>query len=257
VTDDADDLDRRLARLFEAGRREEPEDHPAPEKLSAYQANELPPEEADAIQEHLVQCAFCTDLFLDLERFLEPEEEEGAREGVADLVAEAGWRKVRAEMGWVGRAAEPAAEVSRLRRSLRVFQRLAAIFLVGIVGLSMYAVRLRQEIRTDETPVSVSLINQIGPRSVEEETDTLEASPGDSIVFTLYALPELSGDFQVEIHDENGKTFWSRSGLMKRGDYLAFRVPPKVLEPGLYEIRALAKGHIVGEYSVKIVPPAR
>lgn len=253
MTDDADDLDRRLARQFEAGRREDPEDHPAPEKLSAYQANELPAEESDRIQEHLVQCAFCTDLLLDLERFLEPEEE-GAREGVADLGAEAGWRKVRAEVGW--REEPAAAEMSRLKRRLRVFQRLAAVFLVGIAGLSIYVVLLRQEIKTAETPVSASLINQIGSRSVEEETDTLEASPGDSIVFILYALPELSGDLQVEIHGEDGKTVWSRSGLMKRGEYLAFRVSPKVLEPGLYEIRALAKGRIVGEYLVKIVPPA-
>jgi len=217
VTDDADDLDRRLARLFEEGRRrEDPEDHPAPEKLSAYHAKELPPEEADAIQEHVVQCAFCTGLLLDLESFLKPQEEE-AREGVADLGTEAGWRKLREEMGWRERREEPAAEVARLRRRLRVIQRWAAVFLVGILGLSAYTLRLWKEARASETLVSSTPTNEIGKRGIpEEEVETLKVSPGDSIVFTLFDLRKSSGECQVEILDAGGKRVWSRSGLMKR-----------------------------------------
>lgn len=253
MTDNVDDLDKRLERLFEAGRREDPQEHPAPEKLSAYHAKELPPAEADAIQEHLIRCAFCTDLLLDLRSFLEPEEEDGAREGVADLGAEAGWRKVRAEMGW---QKEPtAAEMSRLKKRLRVFQALAAVFLVGALGLSTYVIQLRQGVRTSEALVSASLINQIGARSaLGEKVDAFELSPGDSIIFTLFGLPELPEEYQVEIYDSRGKTIWSRSGLMKRENYLAFRVPPKVMAYGLYEIHVLVRGRAVGEYAAKIVP---
>jgi len=257
VTDDADadELDRRLARLFGEGRhREDLPEHPSPEKLSAYQANELPPEEEDAIQEHLVECSLCTELLLDLQRFLEPAEEE--RPGVADLAAEAEWRKVRKEMGWEGekRQEAPAADVSRLRRSLRAFQAMAAVLLVGVLGLSVYALRLREEVGTSEALVSSSPLNVLGKRSgPEEDVETLEVSPGDVVVFTLHDLREASGEFRVEIHDTSGKTVWSLSGLRKRDNYLAFKVSSKVLKSGPYVIVAVSGSRSVGEYPVKIV----
>ena len=146
MTDNFDDLDRRLARLFEASRREGPEEHPAPEKLSAYQANELPPEEADDIQEHLIQCTFCTDLLLNLERFLEPSEEDSAPKGVVDLGTELGWRKVQTEVGWK----ELPGEVSRLRKHLRVLQAIAAALLIGTMGLAAYAFRLHEDLKAPQ-----------------------------------------------------------------------------------------------------------
>jgi len=257
VTDDADELDRRLARLFEEGRRrEDPTDHPSPEKLSAYQANELPPAEADEIQEHLTECSLCTELLLDLQRFLEPEEEDRPKEGVADFGAEAGWRELRGKMEWK-RESEgrdtPGAEMSRLRKSLRRFQAAAAIFLVGLVGLSVYALRLRQEMRVSETPVAVSLINSIGARG-EEDVEILKASSGDSIVFTLFHPQRPSREYRVEIRDAKGRAVWGRSGLPMREDYLAFPVPPKTLGPGSYEVRIFAENLIAGRYFVKIVP---
>ncbi len=143
MTNDDDELDRRIIRLFEKGHRiKRPEEHPVPEKLSAYQANELPPEEADDIQEHLIQCVFCTDLLLDLECFLEPSEEDSAREGVFDLGTEAGWRKLQAEIGW----GKSSVEVSRLRRRLRVLQAIAAALLVGTTGLSVYVFGLHENL---------------------------------------------------------------------------------------------------------------
>jgi hypothetical protein len=257
VTDDADELDRRLARLFEEGHRgEDPTDHPSPEKLSAYQANELPPEEADEIQEHLTECSLCTELLLDLQRFLEPEEEDRSQEGVADFGAEAGWRELRGKMEWKRESEShdtPGAEMSRLRKSLRRLQAVAAIILVGLVGLSVYALRLRQEVRASETLVSVSLINAIGARG-EEDAETLKASSGDSIVFTLFNPRGPSREYRVEIRDAKGRTVWGRSGLPMREDYLAFPVPPKTLGPGSYEVRIFAENHIAGRYFVKIVP---
>ena len=258
MTDDANKQDRRLARLLEEGGQEDPKEHPAPEKLSAYQAGELPLEEADAIQEHLVWCTFCADLLLDLESSLEPEEESEEREGVANLGVETGWRKVQAGMGWTGEGKDdPSGEASRLKKALRRLRMLAAVLLVGMLGLSVYAWRLWQELNTTDAPVSASPANQLGARSgPKEDAEILVVSPGDSIVFTLSDLRDSSGEYGVEIYDSEGKTLWSRSGLKMREDYLAFRVHPDILKPGLYTIRVFTKDHSpVGEYFVKIVLP--
>ena len=65
-------------------------EHPAPEKLSAYQARELSPEEMGVIREHVAGCGLCAERLADLRRFLDVAPEE--REGVADLETAAEWR---------------------------------------------------------------------------------------------------------------------------------------------------------------------
>jgi len=66
----------------------DPEEHPSPEALTAYQADELSPEEDERIQEHLGQCRHCTEMLLELEEFLRPEgveeEPEADFEGAVD-----------------------------------------------------------------------------------------------------------------------------------------------------------------------------
>ena len=54
----------------EGSHRQDPEDHPSPETLTAYQANELSPEEDERIQGHLAACRHCTEMLLELEEFL-------------------------------------------------------------------------------------------------------------------------------------------------------------------------------------------
>lgn len=246
MTDEADDLDRRLTRLFKADRREDPREHPAPEKLSAYHAKELPPPEADAIQEHLIQCAFCTDLLLDLQSFLEPEEEDQAREGVADLGAEAGWRKVRGEMGWSGRQ-EGAAEASRLRRSLRAFQALAAVLLVGVVGLSFYSFRILREMKAPEAnSISAFLASSEGVRSsaVEPELIVLPQGEEKSIAFTLDGddvddFPE----YRAEIRRKQEEVFLTVSGLRRQPDGFNFKIGSHGLKSGIYEIELYGLGN--------------
>jgi hypothetical protein len=260
VTDDADNLDRRLARLFEAGDREDPEDHPAPEKLSAYQASELPPKEADAIQEHLVQCAFCTDLLLDLQRFLEPEDEDPAREGVADLGTEAGWRKVREEMGWRGRPAEPAPahEVYRLRRTVRGLQALAAVLLVGVVGLSVYSLRVRQEARRfDPNPVSALVTSNLGSRGIEPTVIELPEGEETRVLVTLEGSDEEYPEFRADIRRREDRSVLSVPGLRLQDGVFRFTMGSEGLEPGVYDIEVcgLRKGNPVqvGQYTIQIM----
>jgi hypothetical protein len=107
--------------------------HPDAEKLSAYHADELSPEEDDAIQEHVAGCRLCAERLLELERYLEPAERKD--EGVEDFATAAEWRRLR------GRMAQRGIENDRegLLRSLRVFQVLAAALGVLVVGLTIFA----------------------------------------------------------------------------------------------------------------------
>ena len=124
-----DELDRYLTYIFdEALYRKQPEEHPDCYMLCAYQANELPPSEIDSIQEHLIQCTFCTDLLLDLQYFLEPSEDL-LREEVSDLGAAVEWRKMKAN------SQEYPAKIQQQRRSLLAFRTLAALLLIGFTGL--------------------------------------------------------------------------------------------------------------------------
>jgi hypothetical protein len=109
------------------------EDHLTPEELSAYQAGELTPEQNDAIQEHLAGCELCTEVLLDLHRFLDLPPEDLPREGVADLQTEAEWKTLQAKLGAQGLL--PARGTRKPRRHF--IAAVAAIFLVAI-GLASY-----------------------------------------------------------------------------------------------------------------------
>src|SRR5437868_2691251 len=80
--------------------------HPTPEALSAYDADELPAEQDDAIQEHFLRCRDCPELLLDLQEFAEPER---AAPDLPDSMVATAWRALRARL-----AREPWR--SRLRR---------------------------------------------------------------------------------------------------------------------------------------------
>jgi Putative zinc-finger len=82
VSDEISDLDGMLGFLAEEGsQRRDPEEHPDPETLTAYQANELSEEEDGRIQDHLAVCRHCTELLLDLEEFLQPRTSRRRRTG--------------------------------------------------------------------------------------------------------------------------------------------------------------------------------
>jgi putative zinc finger protein len=100
----------------------DPEEHPSPEALTAYQADELSPEEDERIQEHLAQCRHCTEMLLELEEFLQPEGV--GEEPVADFEAEADQRKLRPQM-------------HGSKRRLTTYA-VAAVLFMAVFGLSIY-----------------------------------------------------------------------------------------------------------------------
>jgi hypothetical protein len=91
----------------------DPAGHVAMERLAAYRAGELAPEEAEAVQDHLAACRECASALLDLARYgalMESDEPLPAGAGVpAPEETAAAWQRLRARLA---PAAAPAPERS-------------------------------------------------------------------------------------------------------------------------------------------------
>lgn len=234
MTEDTDDLDRHLARLFEEGyRREDPEDHPSPEKLSAYQANELPPEEADDIQEHVTRCGVCTGLLLDLQRFLEPREEDRPREGVADIGAEAGWRALRAAQPF------PTKPLSQpFFTSTKGGYSVAAALLAVAVGLAVWNANL---VRESHEPRPIPLVRTF------EAQGSLRAGGRPSeppVVLPVPIILSLSTDtperaYRVDFIREGQSDPEQSLEVPAQGTELSILLPERALRPARYTVRVV------------------
>jgi hypothetical protein len=138
----------------------DPEEHPDPDRLYAYQANELTADEDQEIQEHLAVCGHCTELLLDIQRFTAPPAQEEA--GLSEFEQAAGWRQLRGRL-------EEDGFFTRSRRHWRQNRvaAVAAVFVLAILGLSIYSLTRRTE---PERPHSLDSLNHTrgGPSEVDE-----------------------------------------------------------------------------------------
>lgn len=137
--------------------------HPDPEKLAAYHAGELSPEEEGRVQDHIALCRECAALLLDLDGLADPGF--GAEAGLSGK--EAVWQRLREEMA-------PQAPVVPFRRPVRSsprwLQALAASLLVATLGLSFWMALERpvEELSGTQTPKVLQL---------DAETTRGEGSP--------------------------------------------------------------------------------
>jgi hypothetical protein len=261
VNDDTADLDRLFARLSGEGHAPDPDDHPAPEKLSAYLANELSPEEDGVIQEHLAHCTLCTELVLDLQRFLDPPAEDLPRDGVVDFETEAAWRELR------GRGDRRAMGVSDSQRSrgtgsLRNAYSLAAVLALTVVGLGVYVIKLHSDLKAPRAGYHIALTSTLRTRgsleSVEKELRLHEAPEDFSL--TLDKDPDLDfPSYLVEILREKGPRVQSAKGLRyQKGEGITLLLSKDDFEPGIYEIvlRGLRDGRseVAGKYWLSVLP---
>jgi hypothetical protein len=238
VNDDTD-LDRLFARLSGEGHAPDPDDHPAPEKLSAYQANELSAEEDDAIQEHLVHCARCTELLLDLQRFLDPPPEDLPREGVADFETAAQWREVRRRIG-----EEKALPVAAKRGLLTGFfsPALAAVLALLLIGAAIQVVRLERELAepiTDLTPTTI------------EAPGTHKGAPVPA-GFTPFRLGHVAAfdthspqpylRFSLIFRDKNGQVKNTVEARENDEGMIVLFLPRRFVAPGTYSVEVQGEG---------------
>lgn len=256
MNDDTADVDRLFARLSAESPHRDPDDHPAPEKLSAYLASELFPEEDNEIQEHLAQCTLCTELLLDLQRFLEPPAEDLPREGVVDFETATGWRELRGRMG-ASAGSKGVPQPSQLRRvfgSLKVAYGLAALLAVAL-GFSMYSLRFRQDFAG---ALPFYLHNSIGSRGSEEQV--IPRGPLASLTLEPPGTPTTFPKFQAEIRDlRDSRVVESVRKLpFTPGEGFIVVLATSDLQPGSYEVAVQGSSTggsrvAVGRYRFRIV----
>jgi hypothetical protein len=263
VTEDTD-LDRLFTRLSTERRRPAPDDHPAPEKLSAYLANELSPEEDDAIQEHLTACTLCTGLLLDLQRFLDPPEEDRPREGVADFESAAEWRELKGRMGGRveggGGGRLPRSSPFRsIFGSVRVWQGVAAVLAVGVVGMGRYSLKLQEESRSPEAnSIYLSLPSSLGVRGGGEWVKTAKLrGKAKTIMLVLAAPPNLDyKEYQAKITSKRTLKTNVINDLVRQDDAFVITLHPGSSQPGTYtvEVDGFRNGQpeTVGTYEFRI-----
>jgi hypothetical protein len=231
VSDEFQELDGMLGFLGEDGRdRRDPEEHPSPEELSAYQANELAPKEDERIQEHLAVCQHCTELLLDLEEFLRPPVV--AAEPVASFEEAADWRRDHL----------PPPPQTASRKPLRY---LFAASLAGALILSglfsWRATRLQREVtelRSQVAELRQPFVNPpvISLRSVRGEAFELPANRPVQLNLETSA-PEEYAEYQVQIMDSEDKPVWKST--LHKGEHgkLTMILPKNFLKPGSYTFR--------------------
>ncbi len=232
MSDETSDLDEMLGFLGEEGRDlRDPEEHPSPEVLTAYQANELSQEEDERIQSHLAQCRHCTEMLLELEEFLRPDDVEAAP--AADFEMAADWRKLR----------------SRMRgRKRRVMYAMAAVLLLAVAGLSIYALSREPEKRFKTLEARGSTRGPAEAIAVVELPVTL----------VLKSSAESSyPEYRAELLDDHGRLLRELPHLQGSQSFeVEIPLGRGNLKPGKYRVRLLGVtdrgADPAGEYVFKV-----
>lgn len=88
-------LARRLRSLLRR-RRPPAREHPSVAELAAYEADELPREKEQEIQEHFLDCRECPEMLLDLKSFVSPGD--GGGLGLSDRRVDSAWEALRSRL---------------------------------------------------------------------------------------------------------------------------------------------------------------
>jgi hypothetical protein len=170
----------------------EPMDHPSPDQWIAYHRGELADDEEARLHEHLVRCRDCFELAGAAAAFAQPEEEPSAGE---EMETAALWRLLRPQLDPPpAPSPENVREISagpRARPSwrFRLPSTLAAVFFVGLVGLSAWNVSLQSTVKALKAP--------------QPNVPIVEFSPGERLpIFTGTPEKTLSapGPWMLMLH---------------------------------------------------------
>lgn len=215
--------------------------HPAAERLSAYQAHELPPEENDAIQEHVASCSLCAERLLDLQRFMEFAPQE-SRQSAADLETAREWRKLRKRI-----RIEPPRQLYRWRA-------VAAVLALGLAWTFYQLVALERELAKPVTDLEIRTLEALGSRKAEPSA----AVPRSLKLGGVIALDTHSGypRYRLNFLDENGRVRRSVEDTEDENGMITLFLPQRFLPSGRYQIEVVglagSASHRVGTFQVRI-----
>jgi hypothetical protein len=226
LSDETSDRDEVFDFLAEERRnRRDPEEHPSPEALTAYQANELSPEEDERIQEHLAQCRHCTEMLLELETFLQP----AGVEPVADFKTVAEGRR-RGEIGKsVGFQRPEQGREARLLRSLRAFQTLAAVLGLLTIGFSWYLVRSQLSSILPPVPQKTHYFAQTRAAGQAEKPESVHLPLALGFA-TSPGYPR----YRLELLAKDGRRLYSAETALASA---TLRLEKGALPPGIYVVQ--------------------
>lgn len=241
-------------------------EHPDPERLAAYHAGELPEEEAQRVQDHILVCRECAELLLDLEGLGDPAS--GQDVDIPASTGEAVWERLRQEIR-AGARPETVVPFSPRRRSAPPpwMSALAAALLVAVIGLSVWVASLRQTVRElsapeVNAPVLEPVPSGIGPRE-GGPAPVAEEVPSGVRLFALILSPVRRGDFQdyeVEISRAGGGVVRRQAGL-RPNVYGSFSLIVTRSSLGAGDYRVLLYGigsggqrESLGEYALRVAP---
>ncbi|MBW8879544.1 MAG: zf-HC2 domain-containing protein [Acidobacteria bacterium] len=174
----------------------DPEQHPDPDRLYAYQVDELTPEEDLEIQEHLALCGHCTELLLDDQRFTAPPTQEEA--GFSEFERAAGWRQLRARLDQDGFFTRGRRRWWRSRIAT-----VAAVFVLAILGVSIYLTHQAE-------PERFQTLNPLNStRGGPSEVD--EVKPPVTLLLRPAETP--LAEYRAEIRDLQGRLVKTSLGL--------------------------------------------
>ena len=252
MTDETADLDRLFTRLADEGRPRDPDDHPAPEKLSAYLANELSPEEDDALQEHLTQCVLCAGLLLDLQRFLDPPSEDRPREGVADFETAAEWRELKEKLRV---KAPPAVRRRSLFHRISVAQVLAAALAFVFVGAAFQIMVLERRLASPRA-VQVTTVDALGSKKGAPAAEPQAFRLGIAVAFDTHSEhPYLK--YRLNFIDKDGRIQQTVEAKEDESGMIGVLLPNGSMDPGLYHVEVLglegATANPIREFDIRIL----
>lgn len=239
-------------------------DHPDPEQLLAYHLDELDPDAADAVEEHVALCSECAHHVLDMARFLageplpdadpvEPEAVDRLIRSVAETLADEDEENTTepTEGPWKSPPDDDRAPGSGSFYSSLGFARAAAIFFCLLsFGL---AVRLMQPIETGDPTADATLANlpivELRPRETrgagERDTVQLSETDGGAVLVLPVAESDAFSHYQVTIEATGGELVLSRRDLHRTDGLLTLVLKRDALPAGVYQLRLA--GLITGE----------
>jgi hypothetical protein len=236
------------------------EEHPTPEVLAAYAADELPPDQDEAIQEHFLRCRECPELLLDLKEFAVPVPGEPDR--LSDTGVASAWQSLRSRLAREPRPPEAPRPAPRRRWlfSLRTAYALSALLLVTTVALTAWVARLRGELRRLDAPQANLQVATLATatRGGGAAFNIDMPRGAERFLLVLATAVDVSPEgYRIAVFRKDGREIWSQGGLA-RGDDGSFslELSRRFLAIGEYLIRISAieggQERTLGEYPIRL-----
>ena len=216
------------------------DEHPAPEELVAYRDGTLDPGPEKELQAHLLRCAECADLLLDLAAL---ERTGGRTRPASEHEVEASWRGLR-------RCLFPGRRRTVWRYSVWRYSGWAAAACLALVAGAL-TLELREARRASLGFYSLDLPRVIaeerGKRSPGADLPVLELAAGEpGLVLLLLRDDARYASFRAELTTLEGRSLLVREGLSAAENLLLIQVPPRLLPAGV--VRVAVSGERQGRH---------